>query len=346
MSASTRLLIVGAEDGSNIGGSLYRAAQKLGAEVLMCDTAAAWRINTFAQRAAWHFWGRRPLYLSAFSQSVLRACREFEPTAILTTGRAPLTSAVLTQCRRLGIRLLNFSTDDPFNPAMRSPWFLRGLRLYDIVFTPRRANVSELRAFGCADVRYMPFGYDEELFYREAEGEAAGSGDDLFFAGHVERSRMDYVSAALAMRFTIRLYGSGWDRYASTRRCARGEADIPTIRREATLCKLALCVVRHDNRDGHSMRTFELAAVGACMLVEDTPEHRQIFGAAGDNVAYFSSPAEMLHKAATLVTDASRRRQMRDAVYDLIVQGRNTYADRLRAMLQSHGDNRTPDAST
>jgi hypothetical protein len=47
------------------------------------------------------------------------------------------------------------------------------------------------------------------------------------------------------------------------------------------------CPVRRASRDGHIMRSFEIAAVGGCMLAQDIDEHREIFGSEGEAVVYF-----------------------------------------------------------
>ncbi|MEO2091444.1 MAG: glycosyltransferase, partial [Gemmataceae bacterium] len=87
------------------------------------------------------------------------------------------------------------------------------------------------------------------------------------------------------------------------------------------------------NRDGHVMRSFEAAACGGCVLAEDTEEHRGIFA---DTVTYFRTPDEMVTQARTLLADPDRRRAPAEASHRRIVtDGANTYADRLRMILDA-----------
>jgi spore maturation protein CgeB len=81
------------------------------------------------------------------------------------------------------------------------------------------------------------------------------------------------------------------------------------------------------------MRTFEIPAVGACMVVEDTQDHRAIFGDEGERVILFQSPLEMVEKTRLLLNDHDRRSKLREAVHAHIVTGHNMYADRLRTMM-------------
>jgi spore maturation protein CgeB len=99
--------------------------------------------------------------------------------------------------------------------------------------------------------------------------------------------------------------------------------------------KVNLCLVRRANRDGHVMRSFEIAALGGCMLAEDTEEHREIFGGDGECVVYFRNPAEAADRARRLLGDAAERARLACAVRARVVQGAHTYRDRLVTMLRA-----------
>lgn len=328
------LVVVGGSGGSHIGASLIRAAQSLSIDSHLCDIETAWRHGTLLQKLLWHFFGRRPVALNRFGRKVIRECRSSNAEALVTTGNAPVPANTLAALRRTGVKCLNFSTDDPFNPRQRAPWFLAALREYDAVFTPRRANVDEFRRHGCHAVHYLPFGYDPDLFFAEATDTNYCEAHDLLFAGTADAQRVPYIAAAIDAGFAVRLHGIYWDRFQQTRKIALGQADVPTLRIAIASCKVSLCLVRHENRDGHSMRSFEIPPVGACMLVEDTLEHREIFGSEGECVIYFSNPTEMLQRCTFLLSKPPVRGKMAAAVQKHVVEGRNTYADRLESMLQ------------
>lgn len=330
--SNVRVLVVGSTGGSHIGGSLFRAGAELGIEMAFLDVDEAWHLGTTLQRLFWHGLGRRPIHLKRFSESVLRHCRDFSPDLIVATGHAPITGETLAKCRAAGSYCVNYSTDDPFNRQMHMPWFMRALPEYDMIFTPRRVNIAELRTC-CRRVEYLPFGYDPQLFFRDPE-QPIDETWDLFFAGNAEPSRMAYIESAVAAGINVSLYGNYWGQSKVTRSISRGHADIPTLRKGIADSRLALCLVRHQNRDGHSMRTFELAACGACMVVEDTIEHRQIFGEDGENVAYFRTPAQMVEKARELLNNEPTRRRLRMNAHAHITHGKNTYVDRLQTMAQ------------
>jgi spore maturation protein CgeB len=99
--------------------------------------------------------------------------------------------------------------------------------------------------------------------------------------------------------------------------------------------KVNLCMGRAANRDGHAMRSFELPAMRACLLVEDTAEHREIFGADDVCVSYYANRDDLVVKARALCSDSTRRERLAAAAHAKICDGSNTYAARLRAMLRA-----------
>jgi spore maturation protein CgeB len=82
------------------------------------------------------------------------------------------------------------------------------------------------------------------------------------------------------------------------------------------------------------MRSFEIAAVGGCMLAEDTTEHREIFGDDGETVVYFRDPREAGDRAGALLATPAERARLSREVRARISGGANTYRDRLLSILR------------
>jgi spore maturation protein CgeB len=300
------------------------------------DSRAAYEAPAWLRAINWRLLGRRPVHLHAFGREVLRTCEEFKPHVLITTGLAPVSRAVLEKISELGIRRLNFLTDDPWNPAHRAQWFMHALPVYDIVYSPRRAMLADLEHVGCRQVRFLPFGYDEDLFFSPSK-ETVSPGTDVVFAGGADADRVPYMAAFIEHGFDLALYGEYWHRQPATRAVAKGQADVETLRKAIASAKVALCLVRRANRDGSCMRTFEVPAVGACMLTEDTPEHHEIFGDEGEAVLYFDDLASMLEKARKLCNDEVLRIRLAENAHRLITTGGHTYRHRLAAMLAGNG---------
>jgi spore maturation protein CgeB len=335
--SARRLLLVGNPDPVHVGAHLVHAAAGSGYDVRLVDVRRAYAGSKWRRRVDWWLRGRRPSRLRLFSQEVLEACLKLRPEWMLATGLAPVDASTVAELGRLGIQRVMYLTDDPWNPSHRADWFIQALPHYDLVFSPRRANLADLERLGCHQVHYLPFGYAPEVHYPDppvTSNEAKMFTSDVVFAGGADRDRVPYIAALLRSGFKVALYGGYWERFRSTRRHSRGHADPASLRKAIGGAKVALCLVRRANRDGLAMRSFEVPAIGACMLVEDTEEHREIFGPPDRAVAYFRSLDEMVRKMHRLMDDPGERRRLGCEAHRLIVEGRHTYRDRLRSMLE------------
>jgi spore maturation protein CgeB len=334
-----RLLIVGNDGGTNIGASLLRAACALGIPATLADARKAYDAPRAIARFNWWVRGRRPTRLTAFSESVAEGWRNERPSTVIAAGLAPLDARALGDARERGIPTTVYLTDDPWNPAFKSQWFLDALPLYDRVFTPRRSNVADLVRHGCRSVEFLPFGFDRELFFPDPPPAADVSryAADVFFAGGADSERRPFLAALVAHGFDVALYGDYWERFAETRPVTRGHGGPKELRHAIAASKVCLGLVRRANRDGHAMRSIEVPAAGGCFLVERTREHLDIFGPDGDAVTYFDDIDGMVRETRRLIEDEPRRERLRARALDVITRGQFTYEDRLRTLIAQAG---------
>lgn len=341
MTEATRLLMVGHFGEVHVGRHLAAGAESLGLSVTRCDAREAFAGPRWVARVSWRLLGHRPPRLGPFSRRVQRACEVARPALLLATGLAPITAAVVRRLRALGTVTVNYLTDDPWNPTHRSAWFLEALREYDRVFSTRRSNLEDLTRTGCRRVSYLPFAYAPEIHFPDPGPDPPDDADVLFVGGG-DAQRLPYIAALAGAGMRVALYGGYWERRPEVAGLARGLADAPAVRRAVAAARISLCLVRRANRDGHVMRTFEIPAMGGCMLVEDTAEHREIFGPDGDAVVYFRTVGEMVERARRLLQADGERRRLARRARALVVDGRHTYRDRLETMLETVGVSARP----
>ena len=334
-----KLVLIGQFADEHLGFHLRAAAGDLGLDTHCLEAARAYAGPLLSRKANWWLRGRRPNRLDSFSGEVARDCRDFRPEVVLTTGLAPVHAAAVRQIRALGARTVNYLTDDPWNAAHHAPWFLEALPCYDHVFSPRRANLDDLRRAGCPSVHYVPFAYAPHVHHPEepTPAERTALESDVIFAGGGDRDRVPYITALRKAGLTIALYGGYWDHFPETRALSRGKASPAFLRKAIRSSKVALCLVRRANRDGHSMRTFEVPAVGAAMLMENTEEHRDLFGPEGQAALYFDHIPEMTEKARWLLDHGAERARLAEAARRIVTLGAHTYRDRLCQMLTLTG---------
>lgn len=329
-----RLLVVGNPETIHMGAHLRVAAEELQIPVEVCDLRAAFAAPRLVRQFYWRMRGHRPPRLGAFNAQVLETCAQWEPTHLVATGIAPLTRETLEHLCARQVCLLNYLTDDPWSPAQHAGWFLRALASYNIVFTPRHANMADLRALGCARVEFLPFGYNPRVHFPAPRSDDSVR-SDVMFAGGADADRIPYLAALVNAGFDVRLYGGYWERFTATRQAAHGHVQLPALRDAVRMARVCLNLVRRSNRDDHVMRSFEVPAMRGCMLTEDTTEHRRLFGAEGEAVLYFSSIEELVTKTHWLLEHPSERERLAVSAHRIVTTGEHTYKHRLGAMLKS-----------
>jgi len=337
----TKVLIVGNPRETHVGRHFVNGARQAGIETPVMDVEEAYRAPRLIRSLCWHLLRHRPARLNRFNAEVIQCCEREQPTLVLATGIAPLTAPTLQRLRSMGITTANFLTDDPWNHNHRTTWFLPSLHDYDQVFTPRRANIPELQALQGPQIHYLPFAYAPEIHHPPgpmSDDEKHQWASEVLFIGGADPDRAAVMRSLVSQGLNLSLWGGYWDRMQDLRAYARGHAGPDAFCKLVAGAGVNLCLVRRANRDGHSMRSFELPAVGGSLLVEDTPEHREIFGQDGECVCYFSSPGEMAAQARLLLDDPVMRSRLARNVQERICHtGKNSYLDRLLTIVSQCG---------
>ena len=324
------LLFVGNQGGTNVAQSLANAATASGLTYHFLDQRRAYSSNRIWQAFNWHIAGHRPALLAAFSAQVFETARRLRPNTLICTGISPINAKSLHAIKALGVRVVNFSTDDPWNRTMRARFFLNAIPNFDVVFTPRTENINDFKHLN-VDTRWLPFGYDAALFFPEVLPLALRKSLEvpLLFVGGGDQDRANYLTPLAKSQLGLNIFGSEFERFASVAGCLRGRLEPTELRQRTIAARVNICLVRHANRDQHVMRTLEIAACGGCALLEDTVEHRSLFG---DSAAYFSSPQDLVTQARILLANPVEQERIRVAARAAI-WGKHRYDDRLVSML-------------
>ncbi len=337
-----RLLVVGNPEEYHVGGHLQAAARQLALEVCLFDVREAQSGNLWVNRFCHRVINRRPAHLNRFSQKLVELCQGSKPELLLVTGISAPDAGALKAIGGMRIQRANFLTDDPWNRCNSAGFFWRALPEYNVVWSPRRANLEDLRGHGCQRVEYLPFGYNPILHFLELPlngEERERFACDVVFVGGADADRLPVARALVRSGLNVHLYGGYWDRDAELRPHWHGFVHGRDQRLAVGGAKINICLGRKANRDGHAMRSFEVPAMGGCPLAEDTQEHREIFGEDGKAVAYFDSIPKMIERARWLMSHPAERQRLASTAHALITDGKNTYADRLRTMLDLSAGN-------
>jgi spore maturation protein CgeB len=332
-----RVVICGGRGGSNVGQSLFDAALAMpDFAPLFCGDEIGRSNFSVVNKLAWRA-NRGVPFPARLGRRLMQ--RDVVPgSLVITTGLMHVRAPTIRALRKRGCITVHFSTDDPWNPAHRAAWHYQALREYDIVYTPRRANLDQFHELGCRSVRIMRFGFDERLFPSNTSAAPASFAADALFVGGADNERAVFFQDFIRGGGNPALVGGYWDRWPDLRQLALGHRPPADLLMLTLAAKLNIILVRHANRDGHTMRTLEAGAIGGCLLVEDTPDHRDLFGPDGERVRYFRDGNQAAILAGALLADADKRTRMATAVKLHIRHGGHSYDDRLRTMLHDASD--------
>jgi spore maturation protein CgeB len=331
-----RVLLIGSGDVGNIARFFFDALTSLGHEEYFIESEYIKHRSSLFHKIASRLIGRRPLTYWRTNREVLETVRRNRPHITLITKGQWISPAILKQAKTEETCLVNYATDDPFNLKVSSSHLIKGIPFYDLYVCTKRAIMAEIQRAGCPNVAYVPFAYEPKLHFPEQPSrgeEARRFSSDVVFVGGADLDRLPIMRKLVAGPWQLNLYGGLWNRDQQLRNCYRGFVLGRDYRLALGGAKVCLGLVRRANRDGHSMRSFEIPACGAFMLAERTQEHLEFFEE-DKEAAYFGSDEELLSKVRYYLSHEAERRRIACAGYRRVITGRNTYQDRLETILQ------------
>ncbi len=325
-----RVVFIAYDAEGHVGHHLMQAADKMRIPYRVMSPALAFDAPWLVSKVNWHLRGHRPSRLEEFGRRAAEVARSIQATHVVATGIAPLPTHTIRTFRTMGLRVVNWLTDDPWNAAHKAPWFVETIPEYDVVFTPRAAVIDDLRKAGARSVEMMPFAYCHACHFAAKKYEERSS---VSFVGGADDDRVRYIRALTQGGVKVELYGGYWDRQRGLSDAARGFVDTAGYRAVVAGTALSLCLVREANRDSHVMRSYELPAMRACILAQDTADHRELYGPEGETVRYFAGALDIAAKAQELLRDHAERERLAVAVHSRVVRPENSYYARLERML-------------
>jgi spore maturation protein CgeB len=179
----------------------------------------------------------------------------------------------------------------------------RVLPLFTSVFTFLNDLVPVFYQYGARRVRRVPFAYCRYT-HLQTDVHRAPDGHLYYFGTYgptVERWLMPLA------RFNLVIHGHGWSRASSPE---LRKASMHSIAIDSQMCKaaegqLVVNFIRAEHGSGHSMKTFELPAAGACVITNRSEEQLEFFPE-GSGVGYFNTAGEMTGLVVRFMEDPCR----------------------------------------
>jgi len=230
--------------------------------------------------------GTKAAYQLWLLRRLERVCVEWRPDLVLVIKGGPVTPGLIRRVKaRTDTRFVNFFPD---NPLWMIPF--ECIEAYDLFFTKERYALRQLEQAGLRNLHYLPMYCVPDMHHpveltADERGRFASA---VSFVGSCYPYRERFVSELSG--YPLRLWGAGWDR-----------SDSPTVRAMVAggpvwgRAKLAvysgstLSLNQHHPMNdivGVNTRTFELAASGACQVVDLKEELAPLFTPREEIVAY------------------------------------------------------------
>lgn len=335
-----RILLIAYIQDYQVGTFFHHALTLLGHECAFVDEGNYFKSLGYSlfHKIAFHALGRRPLTYWAFNRKIISQARQFSPHIIIAAKGAYTSPQTLQKIKVIsGATLINYATDDPFNPVNSTADLVNSIPLYDVYVSTKRAIINDLRLAGSRNVVYVPFGYDPTQHFPETPtsvDESSRFTSDVAFVGTADGDRYP-IMRKLSKEFGegFALYGGLWNRDLTMRANHRGMVLGREYRLALGTTKIALGLVRHANRDTITMRSFEIPACGTFMLAERTKEHLEVFDE-DKHAAFFGSDEELLDKVSFYLRHDTERQRIAVAGYQRIITGNHTYKDRVQTILR------------
>ncbi len=261
------------------------------------------------------------------------------PEAVIIEGSKVIRVSTLRKIRRLGVRKLVYYTPDDAMNRYNLKWPLRlSFPEWDVFFTTKTFNVSELKAQGVRNPYLIGKAYDPSLHRPMTQGEVGEDYErfDLVFTGACERERMMSLNALCHAGFSVVVYGGdlgNWkkrDLHPSMlcRPAAFGQEYTKVMHHG----KLALCFLRKINRDKITSRSVEITAMGRPMLAEKTDEHDAHF-VDGLEYAGFKTDEELVALAHRYLHDKPARLELGNRARQRCLNSGYSTIDRAQEMI-------------
>jgi hypothetical protein len=336
-----RILYVGQNEEKSTCHARLCALRELGHELRPLDLEPPYtwpKARTIWSRIRYRL--RIPADLAGINMAIRRACNEQEFDLIWLDKANTVWPATLhyVRSRQPQAKIVGYAVDDMAARHNQSVYFAKGLPQYDIFFTTKTYNVSELQALGAPLVCFTGNAYDPRTHHpvelNSQERDRLGA--DVGFIGTFERYRADDMLHLSHCGIDVRVFGNGWKHYANRHPRLHIENKpmyLEDYRKAICATKINLCFLRKINRDRQTQRSIEIPACGGFMLAERTDEHLELFEE-GREAEFFGSRDELADKVRYYLANADDRRRIAAAGRERCINSGYSFRDRLAQSLQ------------
>jgi len=235
------------------------------------------------------------------------------------------------------IKLVSCSEDDMYAKHNQSLFYRWGLRYYDIVFTTKTYNLTELKLLGSKRTEFFLDAYDEKLHhpYVLLEEEKKRFNCDISSIGAFEKDRAIKMLYLAERGIKIVVWGNGWEFWVGKHPnlIVKNEHLFKEDYSKAiNASKINLCFLRKINRDEVTSRSVEIPACGGFMIAERTKRHLEFFKE-GEEAVFFETNEELYDLIQKYLIDDKARNKIAEAGRKRCIESGYNHRTQLKKML-------------
>jgi len=345
------IFLVGELSFDRLAASYRRAFASLGVTVEGFDTteldqSLAWPAR---QRVVRRF-TRRSLALRRFSSRRLNEtllgmlASSNADWALLLSGEWVMPETI-ERIQRLGKRVAIFHSDNPLPPHYNHrPETLDCARHADLYLIWGERLADALRRVGVTRARFLPFGWDPEVFPYQGD-RPQGTWPGVVFVGGWDREREAFLDE-VARHVPLRIYGPPyWSTRtrSSSRARACWQGGALTMDKAAKALRdaaVSLNILRGQHMvagvpDGTIMRHFEVPGAGGFLLSTRSESATRLFRE-GESAAYFEGVDDCIEKCRHYLEAGAERRAVAERAH-ADVSAAHQYRHRAQEILAAMG---------
>lgn len=258
---------------------------------------------------------------------LVAALGKAKPDLVLLVKCDDLHLAAYTAIRRaVSCPLVAFHPDDPWNigttlrPGSAHRRATLQVRTVDVMLLWSRALVERAQHEGAQRVFYFPFACDPELHGPVTDlqpDEKKDLGSPITFIGSWDDEREQALAAIVDAGLPLAIWGPDqWTTRVRNPKVKAAWRGRPLFGREHAAAvagsDVVLNVLRRQNKNATSMRTFEIPCMGGFMLHERSIELGQYFPV-GEACDDFGSKDELVAKCRYWLADPAGRKRIAEA---------------------------------
>jgi len=269
---------------------------------------------------------------SKINKDLLKLTIMHKPDAIIVFKGMEIFPKTLMKINRIGIPLLNYNADHPFEYMSRGSGnknVLNSIKYYQHHFSYSKKIVDQIKKKYNISASWLPFAYFQA---HPPKNEILNS---VCFIGNPDTERVCVIKLLLKNNIAVDLYGNNWDKFINSSENLKIHKPVYSndFNKIAQQYRVQLNIFRPHNYDSHNMRTFEMPALGCIMLAPYSSEHISLFKE-NEEAFYYKNDKELIGKCKLILQlNEDEAFKIKTNAYNRSINSNYSYKDRSKQIL-------------